>query len=67
MEFTVLARKEHVLAYFLPEAPFEMLETFDEVAKDLVLQIFPSYERVTTEIHVRISELPLTEELRTFR
>lgn len=67
VEFPVLARKEHVLAYFLPEAPFQMLEIFDSVAKELVLTIFPSYERVTSEIHVRISELPLIEELRTFR
>lgn len=67
VEFPILASKEHVLAYFLPEAPFQMLEIFDEVAKELVLTIFPSYERVTSEIHVRISELPLIEELRTFR
>ncbi|XP_046742708.1 DNA replication licensing factor Mcm2 [Diprion similis] len=67
VEFPILAGKEHVLAYFLPEAPVQMLEIFDEVAKDLVLTIFPSYGRVSTEIHVRISELPLIEELRTFR
>ncbi|XP_008555331.1 DNA replication licensing factor Mcm2 [Microplitis demolitor] len=67
VEFPILASKEHVLAYFLPEAPFQMLEIFDGVAKELVLTIFPSYERVTAEIHVRISELPLIEELRTFR
>lgn len=67
VEFPILASKEHVLAYFLPEAPFQMLEIFDEVAKELVLTIFPSYERVTSEIHVRISELPLIEEIRTFR
>ncbi|XP_015436900.1 PREDICTED: DNA replication licensing factor Mcm2 isoform X2 [Dufourea novaeangliae] len=67
VEFPILASKEHVLAYFLPEAPFQMLEIFDEVAKELVLTIFPSYERVSTEIHVRISELPLIEEIRTFR
>ncbi|CAB3233278.1 unnamed protein product [Arctia plantaginis] len=67
VEFDVLARREQVLAYFLPEAPFQMLQIFDEVAKDIVLQIFPSYERVTSEIHVRISDLPLIEELRTFR
>ncbi|XP_043654199.1 DNA replication licensing factor Mcm2 [Drosophila teissieri] len=67
VSYTDLANKEHVLAYFLPEAPFQMLEIFDKVAKDMVLSIFPTYERVTTEIHVRISELPLIEELRTFR
>ncbi|KAF7268896.1 DNA replication licensing factor Mcm2 [Rhynchophorus ferrugineus] len=67
VEFPHLANKEHVLAYFLPEAPFQMLEIFDEVAKDIVLSMYPSYDRVTNEIHVRISDLPLIEELRTFR
>lgn len=63
----MLAHREQVLAYFLPEAPLQVLEIFDEVAKELVLASFPSYERVTSEIHVRVSELPLIEELRTFR
>jgi DNA replicative helicase MCM subunit Mcm2 (Cdc46/Mcm family) len=44
-----------------------MLAIFDEVATQLVLSIFPSYNRVTTDIHVRISDLPLVEDLRTFR
>ncbi|XP_056644504.1 DNA replication licensing factor Mcm2 [Diorhabda sublineata] len=67
VDFPSLAHREHVLAYFLPEAPFQMLETFDDVAKDIVLSMYPSYDRVTNEIHVRISDLPLIEELRTFR
>ncbi|XP_045465752.1 DNA replication licensing factor Mcm2 [Harmonia axyridis] len=67
IEFSHLAHKEHVLAYFLPEAPFQMLEIFDEVAKEIVLSMYPSYDRVTKEIHVRISDLPLIEEIRTFR
>ncbi|XP_034945162.1 DNA replication licensing factor Mcm2 [Chelonus insularis] len=67
VEFPILASVENVLAYFLPEAPYQMLEIFDGVAKELVLTIYPSYERVTSEIHVRISELPLIEEIRTYR
>jgi DNA replication licensing factor MCM2 len=67
VEFPVLVAKEQVLAYFLPEAPLEMLQIFDKVAKELVLNMFPQYERVSSEIHVRISELPLVEDIRTFR
>lgn len=67
VEFTNLVKKVPVLAFFLPEAPFPMLEIFDEVARNMVLAMYPSYDRVTNEIHVRISELPLIEELRTFR
>ncbi|XP_055607559.1 DNA replication licensing factor Mcm2 [Uranotaenia lowii] len=62
-----LANNQHVLAYFLPETPFQMLEIMDKVAKEMVLSIYPTYERVTNEVHVRISDLPLVEELRTFR
>lgn len=67
ISYNDLASQEHVLAYFLPEAPFQMFEIFDKVAKDIVLSIFPTYERVTSEIHVRVADLPLVEELRTFR
>lgn len=67
VSYTDLANNQHVLAYFLPEAPFQLLEIMDKVAKDMVLSIYPTYERVTNEIHVRISDLPLVEELRTFR
>uniref|UniRef100_A0A8D8WMM2 DNA replication licensing factor MCM2 n=2 Tax=Cacopsylla melanoneura TaxID=428564 RepID=A0A8D8WMM2_9HEMI len=67
VEFQILANKENALAYFLPDAPLEMIAIFDEVAKELVLSMYPSYERVTTEIHVRISDLPLIEDIRTFR
>uniref|UniRef100_A0A4W3K4Y7 DNA replication licensing factor MCM2 n=1 Tax=Callorhinchus milii TaxID=7868 RepID=A0A4W3K4Y7_CALMI len=62
-----LAAREHVLAYFLPEAPAEMLKIFDEAAKDVVLSMYPKYDRIAKEIHVRISSLPLVEELRSLR
>lgn len=62
-----LAAQEHVLAYFLPEAPAEMLKIFDEAAKEVVLAMYPKYDRIAQEIHVRISHLPLVEELRSLR
>ena len=31
VDYNILASQEHVLAYFLPEAPAEMLKVFDEV------------------------------------
>ncbi|KAG5275181.1 hypothetical protein AALO_G00144480 [Alosa alosa] len=62
-----LASREHVLAYFLPEAPTEMLKIFDEAAKEVVLAMYPKYERIAHEIHVRIGNLPLVEELRSLR
>ncbi|TMS19425.1 DNA replication licensing factor mcm2 [Larimichthys crocea] len=62
-----LAAREHVLAYFLPEAPTEMLKIFDEAAKEVVLAMYPKYERIAHEIHVRICNLPLVEEIRSLR
>lgn len=67
VDFESLAEKESSLAYFLPEAPAEMLKIFNEVAKELTLSMFAHYERVAKEICVRISDLPLIEDIRTFR
>lgn len=67
VEFTNLATKQHTLALFLPEAPSEMINIFNEVAKDMVLSMYPQYGRVTSEIFVRIIDLPLIEDIRTFK
>lgn len=67
VNYEELASREHVLAYFLPEAPAEMLKIFDEAAKEVVLAMYPKYDRIAHEIHVRIGNLPLVEELRSLR
>jgi DNA replication licensing factor MCM2 len=67
VDFNILAAECYVLAYFLPEAPTEVLQIFDEAAKEVVLNLYPSYDRITKEIHVRICELPLKEDLRQLR
>jgi len=67
VDYNVLASKCQVLAYFLPEAPADVLQIFDEAAFDVVIKLFPNYERVAKTIHVRITDLPLVEELRSLR
>nr|XP_005898866.1 PREDICTED: DNA replication licensing factor MCM2 [Bos mutus] len=67
VNYEVLAAREHVLAYFLPEAPAELLQIFDEAALEVVLAMYPKYDRIASRIHVRISHLPLVEELRSLR
>merc|ERR1719290_760537 len=67
VDYNILASECQVLAYFLPEAPTEVLEIFDEAAKSVVLNMFPHYEKIAKDIHVRISELPLVEDLRSLR
>ena len=67
VNYADLAAREHVLAYFLPEATTEMLKIFDEAAKEVVLAMYPKYDRIAHDIHVRICNLPLVEELRSLR
>merc|ERR1719367_243063 len=67
VDYNILASECQVLAYFLPEAPTEVLTIFDEAAKSVVLSMFPRYEAIAKEIHVRITDLPLVEELRALR
>ncbi|GFR02207.1 DNA replication licensing factor mcm2 [Trichonephila clavata] len=67
VDYNFIAAEEQVLAYFLPEAPLDVLKVFDEAAKDVVLSMFPQYERITSEIHVRITDLPLMENIRSLR
>lgn len=38
-----------------------------QAAKEVVLSYFPKYNYIASEIHVRIAELPLMEELRSLR
>ena len=38
-----------------------------QAALDVVLSMYPRYDQIVKEIHVRISDLPLIEELRSLR
>ena len=67
VDYRLISNTEPTLAFFLPEAPFEMLEIFNEAAKEVVLSMFPNYERIHKNIFVRISNLPLIEEIRSLR
>ncbi|KJA29045.1 hypothetical protein HYPSUDRAFT_634812 [Hypholoma sublateritium FD-334 SS-4] len=62
-----LALSKPILAYFLTNSPAAMLEIFDEIALDAILVYFPSYKRIHSEVHVRISDLPLGSTLRDLR
>ncbi|RGP67528.1 minichromosome maintenance 2 [Fusarium longipes] len=62
-----LSESKAILAYFLANAPAEMLKLFDEVAMDVVLLHYPDYERIHSEIHIRIFDLPVHYTLRQLR
>ncbi|KIY67746.1 MCM-domain-containing protein [Cylindrobasidium torrendii FP15055 ss-10] len=67
ISYTHLADSKPLLAYFLTNAPSAMLPILDEVALSAILVYFKSYERIHSEIHVRISDLPLSTSLRELR
>ena len=62
-----LTASKAILAYFLANAPAELLAIFDQVAMDVTLLHYPDYERIHSEIHVRISDLPVHYTLRQLR
>jgi len=62
-----LALSKPILAYFLTNSPSAMLSIFDEVALNAILVYYPSYERIHSEVHVRITDLPLSSSLRDLR
>ncbi|KAG7389509.1 MCM DNA helicase complex subunit [Phytophthora boehmeriae] len=56
-----------MVAAWLVEAPKDMLVILDEVAKEVVLALFPYYSTIHQQIYVRILDLPGTERLRDLR
>ena len=62
-----LSVSKAILAYFLANAPAEVLNIFDQVAMDVTLLHYPDYQRIHSEIHVRISDLPIHYTLRQLR
>ena len=46
-----------ILTYFLPNSPAAMLEIFDEATLSAILVYCPSYKRIRSKVHVRISAL----------
>lgn len=67
VSYAQLTDMKAILAFFLANAPAEVLKLFDEVAMDVVLLHYPDYERIHAEIHVRIYDLPLNYTLRQLR
>lgn len=62
-----LSSSKAIVAFFLANAPTEILKIFDQVAMDVTLLHYPDYERIHSEIHVRISDLPVSYSLRQLR
>lgn len=67
VSFQHLERHNAYLAYCVVNSPVQILEIFDVVALQSVLSAFEEYDRIKSEIHVRITDLPLVDTLRGLR
>ena len=67
ISFLHLVDSKAILAYFLANSPASILPIFDEVAFDVILLYYPSYDRIHPEIHVRVADLPTSLTLRDLR
>jgi DNA replication licensing factor MCM2 len=67
VSFIDLEAHSAILSYYVSACPIEVLPIFDEVALDVVLDWFEDYANIQKQVHVRISDLPVTETLRDLR
>ncbi|KAK5101691.1 MCM DNA helicase complex subunit [Lithohypha guttulata] len=62
-----LTATKAILAWFLANAPTEVLKLFDRAAFEVVRLHYPNYDQIHPEIHVRVSALPVHYTLRQLR
>lgn len=67
VSYVHLSTAEPSLGIWLNEAPKDMLDVLNEAATRHTLMLFPSYNAIKKEIHVRISDLPILDSLRDLR
>ncbi|OLL26619.1 DNA replication licensing factor mcm2 [Neolecta irregularis DAH-3] len=67
IDYEHLAESKAILAYFLVNSPAEIFKIFDVVALEATLLHYPDYERIHSEIHVRVTSLPTVYSLRELR
>jgi DNA replication licensing factor MCM2 len=65
--YTHLSNKNPTLALWTAEEPTQILPLLDEVAFELVTDIFPQYDNIAKEVFVRIRDLPIVDNLRDLR
>lgn len=67
VSYSHLMEAEPVLAFWLVDAPKDMFDVLNEAATRHTLMLFPSYNTIRPEIHVRISNYPIMDSLRDLR
>jgi DNA replication licensing factor MCM2 len=62
-----LMEAEPLLAFWLADAPWDMLNLLDLAATNHTFMLFPSYKEIKDHVHVRISDVPIMDSLRDLR
>jgi DNA replication licensing factor MCM2 len=65
--YSHLSNKIPTLAIWVAECPSLTLPIFNEVAFELVTEVFPAYENIFKQVYVRIRDLPIEDNLRDLR
>lgn len=65
--YSHLSLKIPTLAIWVAECPALVLPIFNEIAFELVTEVFPAYENVYKQVFVRIRDLPIEDNLRDLR
>nr|ACN78877.2 minichromosome maintenance 2 protein [Pisum sativum] len=55
------------IAIWLADAPHSVLEVMEDVAKSVVFQLHPNYKHIHQKIYVRITNLPVYDQIRNIR
>lgn len=67
VSYSHICSKIPILAIWLADVPREMLQIFDEVLNAVTKSMFPNYEAITKSVHVRITDIPLSDKIRDLR
>jgi DNA replication licensing factor MCM2 len=67
ISYNHLKEAEPLLALWLADAPWDMLQLLDMAATNHTLMLFPSYHEIKDYVHVRISDIPIMDSLRDLR
>jgi DNA replication licensing factor MCM2 len=67
IDYGHLCATNATIAFFLTNAPAQILPIFDEVAMEVVLSGFENYDQIHSEIRVRVTNLPAIETIRDLR
>eukprot|EP00475_Leptophrys_vorax_P037027 TRINITY_DN6332_c0_g2_i1.p1 TRINITY_DN6332_c0_g2~~TRINITY_DN6332_c0_g2_i1.p1 ORF type:complete len:919 (-),score=211.60 TRINITY_DN6332_c0_g2_i1:100-2856(-) len=67
VNFPHLSQACPVLSVWIADCPKQVLELLDEETYSVVLLMFPQYNQVHPAVHVRITDLPISDSIRDLR